>query len=117
VSESRLVYSTALGRVRQPEERPEPLRGRETENPSGAPRDGVVRLFRERAGRGGKVVTVVRGLPGNAAQLLALAADLRRLCGAGGTVKAGVLEIQGDHRERIAEWLRAQGHTVKLAGG
>ena len=117
MSESRLVYSTALGRVRQPDERPESARGREPHHPPGAPKDGVVRLFRERGGRGGKVVTVVRGLPGNAAQLLALAAELRRLCGAGGTVKDGVLEVQGDHRERLAEWLRARGHTVKLAGG
>jgi translation initiation factor 1 len=117
VSESRLVYSTALGRVRQPDEQPEPPRGRAPHPPSGTPRDGVVRLFRERAGRGGKVVTVIRGLPGNAAQLLALVADLRRLCGAGGAVKEGTLEIQGDHRDRLAEWLRARGHTVKLAGG
>ncbi len=117
MSESRLVYSTAWGRVPPADERPGPARGRETKNPSGAPKDGVVRLFRERAGRGGKTVTVVRGLPGNAAQLLALAADLRRVCGAGGTMKAGVLEIQGDHRERIAEWLHARGHAVTLAGG
>ncbi len=117
MSESRLVYSTAWGRVPPADERRGPARGRETKNPSGAPKDGVVRLFRERAGRGGKTVTVVRGLPGNAAQLLALAADLRRLLGTGGTAKEGALEIQGDHRERIAEWLRARGHTVKLAGG
>ncbi len=113
MSESRLVYSTALGRVRPPEE----SKRQEGRPASGAPKDGVVRLFRERAGRGGKVVTVVRGLPGSAAELLALAADLRRLCGAGGTVKDGVLEIQGDHRERLADWLRARGYPVKLAGG
>jgi translation initiation factor 1 len=117
VSESRLVYSTALGRVRQPEERPAPSRDRATRPRPGAPDDGVVRLFRERGGRGGKLVTVIRGLPGDPAALEALAADLRRLCGAGGTVKARVVEVQGDHRERIADWLRAQGHTVKLAGG
>lgn len=117
MSESRLVYSTAWGRVSPADERPGPARGRETKNPSGAPKDGVVRLFRERGGRGGKTVTVVRGLPGNAAELLALAVDLRRLCGAGGTLKDGVVEVQGDHRERIAGWLRARGHTVKLAGG
>ena len=76
----------------------------------------MIRIFRERGGRGGKVVTVVRGLPSGAA-LLDLAADLKRLCGAGGTVKDGTLEIQGDHRERIADRLRERGHTVKLAGG
>jgi translation initiation factor 1 len=75
----------------------------------------VIRIFRERGGRNGKVVTVVRGLPPGAA-LLALAANLKRICGAGGTVKDGVLEIQGDHRDRLAWDLRTQGYTVKLAG-
>jgi translation initiation factor 1 len=76
-----------------------------------------VRIFRERAGRGGKVVTVIRGLPGQGGTLATLARDLKGLCGAGGTVKDGAVEIQGDHRERLAERLRAQGYTVKLAGG
>jgi len=60
-------------------------------------------------------VTVIRGLPTGPA-LRDLAASLKRLCGAGGTVKDGALEIQGDHRERLAEHLRAKGYTVKLAG-
>lgn len=81
------------------------------------PDDGVVRIFRERAGRGGKVVTVVRGLPGQGPALVALAGDFKRLCGAGGTVKGAAIEIQGDHRERLAERLREQGYVVKLAGG
>jgi len=85
--------------------------------PAGAaPADGVIRLFRERGGRNGKVVTVIRGLPPGE-RLLLLAADLKRLCGAGGTVKGDTLEIQGDHRDRLAAWLREKGHTVKLAGG
>jgi translation initiation factor 1 len=79
------------------------------------PNGGVIRIFRERGGRNGKVVTVVRGLPPHVA-LLALAADLKRLCGAGSTVKDGVLELQGDHRERLAVWLRERGHKVKPAG-
>jgi len=74
-----------------------------------------VRVFRDRGGRNGKVVTVVRGLP--ARLLEERASDLKRLCGAGGAVKDGAVEIQGDHRERIAERLRSLGHTVKLAGG
>jgi len=81
------------------------------------PDDGVVRLFRERAGRGGKVVTVIRGLPGLGPALTTLAGDLKRLCGAGGTVKGRVIEIQGDHREKAAEYLREQGYVAKLAGG
>ena len=113
MNKSRLVYSTALGRVDRPTTRAD------GGTPVGlpAPNDGVVRLFRERGGRGGKVVTVIRGLPGGGRALLALAAELRRLCGAGGTVKGGAVEIQGDQRERVAEWLRSLGYTVKLAGG
>jgi len=116
-SRSRLVYSTALGRVPLLEERASAPRGPgETARP-GVPRDGVVRLFRERGGRGGKTVTVVRGLPGGPSALAKLGADLRRLCGAGGAVKEGAVEIQGDHRERVAAWLREKGYPVKLAGG
>jgi translation initiation factor 1 len=63
------------------------------------------------------VVTVIHGLPERGAALDARAAELRRLCGAGGTVKDGVVEIQGDHRERVAQYLRALGYSVKLAGG
>lgn len=63
------------------------------------------------------MVTVIHGLRERGDGLDALASELRRLCGAGGTVKDGVVEIQGDHRDRIAEQLRARGYTVKLAGG
>ena len=107
------MYSTRGGRVRQPEEHPSNSDRPPAKSP--VPNDGVIRIFRERGGRNGKVVTVVRGLPPGAA-LLALAANLKRICGAGGTVKDGVLEIQGDHRDRLAGELRTQGHTVKLAG-
>ncbi len=79
------------------------------------PDDGVVRIFRDRSGRQGKVVTVIRGLP--AKDLESRATLLKRLCGAGGAVKEGAVEIQGDHRERIADKLRQLGHAVKLAGG
>ena len=81
------------------------------------PNDGVVRLFREKGGRGGKTVTVVRGLPEQAAALEARLGELKRLCGAGGTLRDGAIELQGDHRERIAERLTALGYRVKLAGG
>lgn len=81
------------------------------------PNDGVVRVLRDKKGRGGKTVTIVAGLPGGATALAEMAARLKRLCGSGGTVRDGVIEIQGDHRERIAEALRAQNFNVKLAGG
>lgn len=104
---TRLVYSTEQGRVRTAESPRTPA----------VPNDGMVRIFRERGGRGGKTVTVIRGLPQRGAALDALATELRRLCGGGGTVKDEALELQGDHRERIADRLRDLGHTVKLAGG
>jgi translation initiation factor 1 len=79
------------------------------------PRDGVVRIFRDKGGRRGKIVTVVHGLP--ASDLKTVASDLKRLCGSGGAVKDGTVEIQGDHREKVAARLEAQGRRVKLAGG
>ena len=79
--------------------------------------DGTVRIARERGGRGGKTVTLITGLPGDDAALAEEAARLKRLCGSGGTVKGRTIEIQGDHREKVAAALRAQGHTVKLSGG
>ena len=107
MSNSRLVYSSGDGDQRRRRDRkpdaPEP------------PRDGVVRIFREKGQRGGKTVTVVRGLPPR--DVDAVASDLKRHCGAGGSAKNGAVEIQGDHREKIAERLRAQGYVVKLAGG
>jgi translation initiation factor 1 len=80
------------------------------------PDDGVIRIFRDRGGRGGKTVTLIRGLPERGPALEARAAELKRLCGAGGAVKDGAVEVQGDHRERIAARLRDLGYTVKLAG-
>jgi translation initiation factor 1 len=79
--------------------------------------DGIVRVSRETQRRGGKTVTLVRGLALDAAALAALGKRLRSACGAGGTVKDGVLEVQGDHAERVAELLKADGWTVKRAGG
>ena len=110
MNNSRRVYSTEEGRISQPA----PPRAPGPAGPQ-APNDGVVRIFRDRSGRNGKVVTIIRGLP--ARDLEARASDLKRLCGAGGAVKDGAVEIQGDHRERIAAHLRSLGYTVKLAGG
>lgn len=79
--------------------------------------DGIVRIHRETKGRRGKAVTVVRGLALAADELDALARELKRSCGVGGSVKDGAIEIQGDQREKVAALLRARGHAVKLAGG
>jgi translation initiation factor 1 len=79
--------------------------------------DGIVRVSRETKGRGGKAVTVVRGLALDATSLDKLAKQLKAACGSGGTVKDGVVEVQGDHCDKIMALLQAQGHTVKRAGG
>ena len=79
--------------------------------------DAVVRVSRETKGRAGKGVTLVRGLALDAAALAQTARQLKATCGSGGTVKDGVIEIQGDHRERVVDYLTAQGWTVKRAGG
>lgn len=81
------------------------------------PRDGVVRLFRDRGGRNGKTVTVIHGLPECGPALEARLAELKRMCGAGGTLRDGVIEIQGDHRDVLVAELETRGYTVKLAGG
>ena len=115
MTRSRLVYSTDGGRARPAP----PATPRSSPTPSAPhlPDDGVVRLFRDRSQRGGKIVTVVRGLRERGPALERLAGELKRLCGAGGTIKDGGIEVQGDHRERVAEWLRARDYNVKLAGG
>jgi translation initiation factor 1 len=79
--------------------------------------DGIVRVSREKQGRGGKTVTVVRGLMLDAQALATAGKQLRAACGAGGSVKDGVLEVQGDHVERVMAWLTQAGHRVKRAGG
>jgi translation initiation factor 1 len=76
-----------------------------------------VRVGREVAGRGGKAVTVISGLTWDAAQLDALAAQLKRLCGAGGAVRDGRIEIQGDHRDRLVAELCRLGLAAKRSGG
>jgi translation initiation factor 1 len=79
--------------------------------------DGTVRVSRETKGRGGKAVTVVKGVLLDSAALDQLGKQLKTACGTGGTVKDGVIEVQGDHCERVMQLLKAQGHTVKRAGG
>ena len=82
--------------------------------PSG---DGVVRVSRETKGRKGKGVTVVTGIPLTGAPLKALALKLKQRCGAGGTIKNGTLEIQGEHRDLLVAELAKMGYNVKRTGG
>lgn len=104
--ENRLVYSTDRGRIRE-EAKPE------THHKG----DDVVRIQRETKGRRGKGVTCVRGLSGTDSELKLLLAELKKRCGCGGTLKDGVIEIQGDKREEIKAVLEARNYRVKLAGG
>jgi translation initiation factor 1 len=79
--------------------------------------DGVVRVSRETKGRGGKAVTLVKGIALDEPELGALAKQLKAACGSGGTVKDGVIEVQGDHCDRLVALLQARGLNVKRAGG
>ena len=79
--------------------------------------DGAVRVGRETKGRKGAGVTVVTGAPLDADGLRELAAALKKACGSGGTLRDGVIEIQGEHRDRVVALLQARGWTVKRSGG
>jgi translation initiation factor 1 len=79
--------------------------------------DRTVRVSREVAGRKGKGVSVVSGLPLGSVELEALAGELKRRCGSGGTVRDGRIEIQGDHRDLLVTELASRGYQVKRAGG
>lgn len=106
---SRLVYSTETGRIKH-SDKPS------SSTPVPGP-DSVVRLQRESKGRGGKGVTLITGLPLNADELKNLAKELKQFCGTGGTIKDGVIEIQGEQREKLKPWLEKKGFKVKIAGG
>lgn len=111
-----LVYSTDAGRM-CPDCR-QPVAQCLCKKPVAPPTDGVVRVFFETKGRGGKGVTVVRGLGLAEPELAALGKKLKAACGVGGTAKDGVVELQGDHRDRVIALLQAQGvRNVKKAGG
>lgn len=108
-ADTRLVYSTG-GSVAARPERPAAAPG-----PSASGKGGIrIRLDRRASDR---VVTVVTGLPGSPAEVAALANELKAACGAGGTVKDGALELQGDHRPRVEAVLDARGLRWKRSGG
>lgn len=103
---SRLVYSTDTGRIKQEEVKPQRAKG-----------DGVVRIQRQTSGRKGKGVCLITGVDLDDAALDKLAAELKKKCGCGGSVKDGIIEIQGDKRDLLKQLLEAKGMKVKLAGG
>ncbi|MFL6692214.1 MAG: translation initiation factor Sui1 [Ramlibacter sp.] len=112
-----LVYSTEAGRMCPGCRKPIAQCACSTSAAPPASTDGIVRISRETKGRGGKAVTCVRGLALDAAALEKLAKQLKAVCGSGGTVKDGVVELQGDHAEKVLALLQGQGHKTKRAGG
>jgi translation initiation factor 1 len=102
------VYSTTDGDLRKA--RDPGLRARRADGDR-------VKVRREVAGRRGKAVTTISGVPVDDAGLQALAGRLKKRCGVGGSVKDGVIEIQGDHRDAVMEILKAEGFTPVLSGG
>ncbi|MBS7806905.1 translation initiation factor Sui1 [Variovorax sp. PCZ-1] len=119
---SSLVYSSETGRIcpecRQPVAQCQCAANKKAlAVANNASADGFVRVQRETKGRGGKSVTMVRGLALDAVALAALGKQLKAACGSGGTVKDGVIEVQGDHVEKRTAALQKLGHKVKRVGG
>ena len=116
-SDSSLVYSSEYGRICPKCQKPVGrclCRKRAVVTPAG---DGIVRVGRETKGRKGKGVTLISGVPLPADELKKLAKELKQKCGTGGTLKDGVIEIQGDHRDVLIDLLKAKGWIVKRSGG
>lgn len=118
----RTVYSSHAGRIcphcALPTNRcvcrANPRGAQTTSAPEG---DGIVRVGRSSKGRKGKTVTSVTGVPLPPDELRDLAKDLKRVCGTGGTLKEGVVEIQGDHRDTLVRELEQRGFQVRRTGG
>jgi translation initiation factor 1 len=118
---TRLVYSTESGQIcpccGHPTTKCTCKKKKTVKKQSIYPNDGIVGIRREVKGRKGKTVTAVFGLPLNDKKLQQIAKTLKHLCGFGGTVKDGVIIIQGDHRETLLNEIKKQGYTTKLSGG
>lgn len=104
------VYSTSSGDLRKPPKKTPAMR-------SLPPNQQTAYLHRESKGRGGKTVTLVKNLTLSENDLKALSKTLKQACGTGGTIKDGIIEIQGDHREKIAAVMIKMGYKAKVAGG
>jgi len=113
---SPTVFSTEHGRICPACNKP--IAGCICKSKKTAPAGGgVVRIGRETKGRKGKGVTRISGVPLDSSGVVELGKELKRKCGSGGTVKEGVIEIQGDHRDKIFEELQKRGWRVKRCGG
>ena len=112
-----LVYSTGIGRICPDCGNPDAKCNCNQKKSISISGDGIVRIRREVKGRKGKTVTTISGIPLEKKSLSELAADLKRKCGTGGSVKDDTIIIQGDHRNKIVSLLEKEGYKVKLAGG
>ena len=110
MSKNKTVWSSAHGDLRKKD-------GNSAAGKSLPPQQQTVYLHRESGGRGGKAVTLVKNLTLSADDLKSLAKKLKQECGTGGTIKDGVIEMQGEQREKIADILQKLGYKVKIAGG
>jgi translation initiation factor 1 len=109
--ETKVVWSSTDGDLRKARD-PDKVRAREASRAGGR-----VKVRRETSGRRGKAVTTVSGVPLDDDGLKELAGRLKKRCGVGGSVKDGVIELQGDHRDVVLEVLKADGYDAVLAGG
>ena len=117
---SRLVYSTETGSICRLCQRPVSkcvCRKIKSRSQIKIIMDGIIRVQREVKGRKGKTVTTVAGFQVDDDELKLVAAQLKRKCGTGGSVKDGIIIIQGDHRDALLSELKKQGYTAKIAGG
>lgn len=112
-----LVYSTEYGRMCPLCLKPHAKCQCPAAASTGNDGDGIVRVGRETKGRKGKGVTIISGVSGGDEDLRKLCSELKTKCGCGGTVKNGIIEIQGDNRDKIIELLKSRGLTVKRTGG
>ncbi|MFT6899750.1 MAG: translation initiation factor 1 [Paraglaciecola sp.] len=106
MSQNDLVYSTDMGRIT--------AKKAQQVSPQ---TDGIIRIRRETKGRKGKGITSLSGMAMNETEIKQLCSELKKMCGTGGAVKNGIIEIQGDNREKIKLTLEKRGLKVKLAGG
>lgn len=120
MNESKLVYSTETGRMCPTCGRPRSkcaCQKKKAKTDFRKESDGVIRIRRESKGRKGKTVTTISGFQEKDAVLREIASDLKNRCGTGGSYKAGIIMLQGDHRETVKAELTKQGFAVKIAGG
>ena len=120
MSNSRLVYSTETGSICALCRKPVlkcTCKKKKSRSRTNIKIDGIIRIQREVKGRKGKTVTTVSGFQLDDNELKLLAAQLKRKCGTGGSVKDGIIIIQGDHRDSMLSELKKQGYTAKLSGG